>query len=195
MRIIAGRWRGRRLRAPAGRRVRPTAERVREALFSAIADRVEGARVLDLFAGSGALGLEALSRGAVEAVFVERALTARTALARNVDSLGAGGACRVLARHALAALRELGAAGERFDVVLLDPPYASDLPERALADLAASGLLARAALVVVEHPVNRSFAGISDLRYRWTKRYGDTALTLFEAPEQTGRTGHGKELE
>jgi 16S rRNA (guanine(966)-N(2))-methyltransferase RsmD len=168
--------------------VRPTADRVREALFSALGTSVEGARVLDLFAGSGALGLEALSRGAAFAVFVDRAPPAVAALGRNVAALGAGAGCRILRREALAALAELGAAGERFDLMFLDPPYATDLVERALGGIAARGLLAPGGAVVVEHQRDRVPPAAADLRYRWTRRYGDSALTLFDAPDGTDPT-------
>lgn len=193
MRIIAGKWRGRRLEAPAGRDVRPTADRVREALFSALGDGVVGARVLDLFAGSGALGLEALSRGADSAVFVERAGPAVAVLERNLAALGVGSPGRIVRREALAALDQLAADGERFDLVFLDPPYAADLLERAIGRLAASELIAPGGSIVAEHHREREPTAAPDLRRRWTKRYGDTALTLLEVPEAAGRTGQGKE--
>ena len=193
MRIIAGKWRGRRLEAPAGRDVRPTADRVREALFSALGARVEGARVLDLFAGSGALGLEALSRGADSAIFVERAGPAIAILERNLAALGAADLGRIVRRDALAALGVLAAAKERFDLVFLDPPYATDLVEQAIGVLAASGLIAPCGSIAAEHQRDRALTAAPDLRIRWTKRYGDTALTLFDAPEASGRTGQGKE--
>lgn len=186
MRIIAGRWRGRRLDAPDGRGVRPTADRVREALFSALGARVAGARVLDLFAGSGALGLEALSRGAAGVVFVERARAALAVLERNVAALEAGAGCRILRREALAALDGLAAAGERFELIFLDPPYASDLARSALSRIVAGALLAPGALVTVEHHRDRTPDAAPGLQFRWTRRYGDTGLTLLAVPAPGG---------
>jgi 16S rRNA (guanine966-N2)-methyltransferase len=129
MRIVAGRHRSRRLVAPAGGGVRPTADRAREAVFASLGD-VADARVLDLFAGSGALGLEALSRGAASCLFVERDRAALDALRANIAALGEGEAATVRRGNAPAVLAGLAEAGERFDLVLLDPPYA-DLPRLA----------------------------------------------------------------
>ena len=122
MRVVAGTFKGRRLSAPPGKGVRPTADRVREALFS-ILGTVEGMRVLDLFAGSGALGIEALSRGASEAVFVERDARAVAALRRNLATVGVRAA--VHRRDALAYLSSAARGGASFDLVFLDPPYSS----------------------------------------------------------------------
>ncbi len=121
MRVIAGRWGGRRLQAPPGDATRPTSDRVREALFSVLGDRVDGARVLDLFAGSGALGIEALSRGAASATFVDSAPAAIRSLTANLSALGADAEVRRADVR-----RFLGAAsatGRHYDLVFLDPPY------------------------------------------------------------------------
>jgi 16S rRNA (guanine966-N2)-methyltransferase len=124
MRVVAGEFRGRRLKAPPGRSTRPTSDRVREALFSILGPAVlDGARVLDLFAGSGALGIEALSRGAREAVFVESDARAAATIHANLDSLGAH--ARVHRRDALAWLESAASGAEAFDVVFADPPYSS----------------------------------------------------------------------
>ena len=122
MRIIAGERRGHTIFAPRGRETRPTSDRVRENVFNIVAPWVEGARVLDLYAGSGAMGLEALSRGAATAVFVENDREARRTIDRNLDKLGLTGA-RVVAQDALRALAAEAAAGRRYDLVLVDPPY------------------------------------------------------------------------
>jgi 16S rRNA (guanine966-N2)-methyltransferase len=132
MRIVAGAWRGRPIEAPAGETTRPTSDRAREALFSMLASRLgtfEGLRVADLFAGSGALGLEALSRGAAQCTFVETDRQAIEALRRNIAKLGAGERADVRAQSALH-----GVPGP-FDLVLMDPPYASGFGPRALAAL------------------------------------------------------------
>ena len=155
MRIVAGGWRGRALVAPPGRATRPTSDRARQALFDVLAHApwapvVEGARVLDLFAGSGALGLEALSRGAAFALFVETDEAARGAIRENAEALGALGCTRVHRRDAADLGVRPGGAGEAFTLAFLDPPYDSGLGERALAGLATGGWLADDAVAVFE---------------------------------------------
>jgi 16S rRNA (guanine966-N2)-methyltransferase len=152
MRIVAGVWRGRRLVAPAGVETRPTADRVRQALFDILLhapwsgrSAIEGASVLDLFAGTGALGLEALSRGAARAVFVERARPALEALRTNIEACRADDRCRVLALDALVV-----PAGEPADLVFLDPPYGQGLVASALARLRATGRVVPGSLIVAE---------------------------------------------
>lgn len=146
MRIIAGRWRGRKLAAPPGEATRPTADRVREALFSMLTSRLgsfEGLRVLDGFAGSGALGLEALSRGAARAVFVESDAAAVKVLRANVAALGAEADVMAVDLTAIG-------AGTPVDLVVLDPPYGKGLAAAALARLVAQGWIGPATLVSVE---------------------------------------------
>src|SRR4051812_26767676 len=121
MRIIAGQWRGRTIDAPKGNDTRPTTDRVREAWMSALQPEIPGARVLDLYSGSGALGLETLSRGAAHATFVEKAAPALRALRANIEKLGAGSAAEVVRADALAYARALEA--DAFDIVVADPPY------------------------------------------------------------------------
>ncbi len=182
MRIIAGRYGRRPLQAPPGLDVRPTADRVREALFSALAARgaVEGARVLDLFAGTGALGLEALSRGAARATFVERHPQALAALAANVRALGAGPDAAVVRADALAWLRR--PPGEAFDLAFADPPY--DLPALpALPDLARPHL-APGGVFVLEHDARHDFAAHPALD--WTRTYGRTVLSVFSPGARGG---------
>ena len=153
MRIIAGAWRGRALAAPPGEATRPTADRVRQALFDRLThapwagrDAIEGAVVLDAFAGTGALGLEALSRGAARAVFIETDRAALAALRANVAACRAEGRCRVVPGSALRPLR----GGEACGLVFLDPPYGAGLVEPAVAALQASGWIAAGALLLVE---------------------------------------------
>ncbi len=174
MRIVAGRHGGRRLAAPPGRDTRPTSDRVREAVFS-ILGPLEGARALDLYAGSGALGIEALSRGAASAVFVERDRRALAALQANLDALGIEGDIR--GADALAALRDARNRGETYDLVLCDPPYrlAPDLGGplgEALAPVLAPG-----ARVVTESdrraPLDLDLESPIDER-----RYGDTLIRI-----------------
>jgi 16S rRNA (guanine966-N2)-methyltransferase len=151
MRIVAGAAKGRRLVAPTGDDVRPTADRVKEALFSSLQPLLVGASVLDPFAGSGGLGLEALSRGAARVTFVERSNAALTALRRNIEAVGLDGAV-VVTGDTAALLRGEGLPGAPFDLVLLDPPYR--LPKAQLASLLADLVahLAPGATVVVERP-------------------------------------------
>ena len=178
-RVIAGRLGGRRLQAPPGRDTRPTADRVREALFSALGP-LDGEAVLDLFAGSGALGIEALSRGAASALFVERDRRAQAALRANLDALGLGAAQAVVAaKDAFAALRDASQRGAAYDLVFLDPPYrdAPGLgPELAKA---LAPVLAPDARVVCESdrraPLDLGLPAVLD------RRYGDTRLTIHRA--------------
>ena len=173
MRIVAGRYGGRRLQAPPGRATRPTSDRVREAVFS-ILGPLDGARVLDLYAGSGALGLEALSRGAAEVVFVERDARALAVLRANLDALGAEADVR--RADALAALRDARERGETYDLVLCDPPYrlAPDLG-RSLGE-ALVPLLADGARVVTES--DRRAPLELPLTLTDERRYGDTLIRI-----------------
>jgi 16S rRNA (guanine966-N2)-methyltransferase len=177
MRIVAGRWGGRRLTAPAGQGTRPTSDRVREALFSALGD-VGGARVLDLFAGSGALGFEALSRGAASATFVDSAPRAASALRANAAALEAE-AAEVRRQDALAFLRNAGAQGRQYDLLFLDPPYRH--APRLAADLAAllPAVLGPSARVVAE--ADRRAPYDVGLPVRFERRYGDTLIRIHGA--------------
>jgi 16S rRNA (guanine966-N2)-methyltransferase len=182
VRVIGGSERGRRLRAPRGQRTRPTADRMRVTLFDILGPSVGGARVLDLFAGTGAVGIEALSRGAARAVFVERDRDALRVLRANLAALGLGReAARVVAGDALALLPTLAASEAPFDLVFLDPPYAGGWATRALAALPGSRLLRPGARVVVQHAVRAPVpvpAGLAAARE--PRRFGDTALTFLE---------------
>ncbi len=181
MRIIAGALGGRRLRAPAGAATRPTSDRVREALFSILGPPPEGARVLDLCAGAGGLGLEALSRGAAAAVFVDHDRKAIDALQANVATLGLQDRSQVHRGDVGSVLRRLNG---KFHWIFADPPYRSGLAEPLLADLGDGRLLADGAVVVVEHdrrspPADRHGCLVrTDLR-----RYGDTEVSFFRRSE------------
>lgn len=173
MRIIAGRWKGRRLNPLKGRGVRPTTDRVREAWMSALGGRLDGLRVLDLFAGSGALGLEALSRGAEEVVMVDRARSSVRVIQANMALLGAEEGVRIVTDDAFRFIRDLEAGA--FDVALADPPYGSGDAARLV-----EAFLARpfASELWVEHPSRESLPDATGARVR---RYGDTALTTYPA--------------
>lgn len=182
MRVIAGALRGRALTAPAGDATRPTGARVREALFSILAD-VSQQQVLDLFAGSGALGIEALSRGARSAVFVESARPALVCLRENIDKLALSAAATVLGRRVEGAATELRRFAP-FDLVFCDPPWRDiDAAADALSALCRAGLFASGARVVLEHAAKQPPPALepSLLRVFDQRRWGDTAVTLFEA--------------
>jgi 16S rRNA (guanine(966)-N(2))-methyltransferase RsmD len=178
VRIIAGTHRGRRIDAPPGRSTRPTSDRVRENAFNLVAPWVERASVLDLFAGSGAMGLEALSRGAAHATFVESDREACRTINRNLDKLGLDGAT-VHCQDALTALRADARAGTRYDLVLLDPPYKrfSSLQNAMISHL--PEILAPGGLLLVETAANEEPE--LPLAKRTSRKYGSTRLTLFDA--------------
>jgi len=181
MRVTGGRLCGRRLRVPSGNLVRPSTDRLRESLFAHIAHGrgLAGERVLDVFAGTGSLGIEALSRGAAEAVFVERAAPALAVLRENLAGLALTDRARVARGDARSALRRLAGAGERFGLVFLDPPYGSGSLSEALARVPA--LLAPGGDVWVEtgrHDPLPSPAGLAILDAR---PYGETRVTRWAA--------------
>lgn len=175
MRIIAGRWRGHTIAAPPSDRTRPTTDRVREAWMSMMQSAIPGARVLDLYAGSGGLGLETLSRGAAHATFVERSGRALKTLRSNIETLGAGGETAVVKADALefAARIEPG----QYEIVLADPPYGSGAAE-SLARL----FLRRpfADMLWIEHRVTDPMPEDDTAE---TRRYGDTMITYYLAPQ------------
>lgn len=184
MRIVAGEWRGRRIEAPKGRVTRPTSDRVREALFSSLTSLLGpglgGVRVLDPFAGSGALALEALSRGASRAVAVEGDRDARRTLEANALALGAASRLRVVAGDAFKLAAHGGLPDTPFGLILLDPPYRIE-PVRVaglLADLTASGAVDGGAAVAWEHASDTPASWPEGFDVRTTKRYGSTALDI-----------------
>jgi 16S rRNA (guanine966-N2)-methyltransferase len=187
MRVIGGRDRGRRLRAPRGLETRPTADRVRVTLFDVIGPAIAGARVLDLYAGTGAVGIEALSRGAARGVVVERAPAALAALRANLAALGATrGEARVVAGDALATLRDLGEQEGRFDLIFLDPPYATTLAVRTLRALAGSRVCGPGSEIVVQHSTRAPLPPVEGLaEHRRARRFGDTALTFLRSEGYT----------
>ncbi|MBX6327297.1 MAG: 16S rRNA (guanine(966)-N(2))-methyltransferase RsmD [Pseudolabrys sp.] len=181
MRIVGGRLRSRSLAGPGGRGLRPTADRLREALFDILThaydDPITNARVLDLFAGTGALGIEAISRGAAFALFIDDSVEARALLRNNVESLGLGGVARIFRRDAtrLGSVHPL----EPFSLIFADPPYGRGLAEKALASARAGGWLKPQALLVVEEAADADFVppeGFEDLERR---RYGDTQFVFL----------------
>ena len=183
MRVIGGRLRGRAIASPASNDIRPTQDRLRESLFNilmhAYENPIDGARVLDLFAGTGALGIEAVSRGAAFTLFVDNGAEARALLRNNVEALGLGGVTKVYRRDAT----DLGPAHpvEPFSLVFLDPPYSKGLADKALASLRDGGWLTPGALVVVEEAKAAQLkapAGYEELQRR---AYDDTEFVFLRA--------------
>jgi 16S rRNA (guanine966-N2)-methyltransferase len=183
MRIVGGRLRGRALAAPRSPAIRPTADRLREALFNillhAYGDPVGAARVLDLFAGTGALGLEALSRGAGFALLIDDAAEARALMRDNVAALGLGGMARIFRRDA-AALGDVHPLAP-FSLVFLDPPYGQGLAERALISARAGKWLLPDALIVVEEAAAASFRPPEGFQEIERRRYDDTELIFLRS--------------
>jgi len=179
MRIVAGEYRGRTLKSPTWDGLRPTSDRLRETLFNIVGPSIKGARVLDGYAGTGAIGIEALSRGAAHVTFVEQDARAVQLIERNlaaIDPDGTRGRAIIRAGFAGAAAR---LAGAPFDLIIVDPPYAHDAAESALA--AAAILAGAATRVVVEHAVRHAApAGAGALRLRRTVTAGDSALSFYE---------------
>jgi 16S rRNA (guanine(966)-N(2))-methyltransferase RsmD len=154
---------------------------VREALFNIIASHVPNSRFLDLCAGSGAVGLEAISRGAQEVVFVDQSRRALAQIEHNIERCGVEDRARIVGKEVLAALKALAACGERFDVVYVDPPYDAGLHRPVLRCLGTTELVASDGLVVVEfrtHDPMPEEAG--ELRHYRNERYGDTTLAFYE---------------
>ena len=180
MRIIAGEARGRRIEAPEGLETRPTLDRVRENLFNMLQNRVRDARVLDLFAGSGALSLEALSRGAAAAVLTDISARAHRVEKKNVETLGFGDRARVIQcdwHRAVSLLREEDA---RFDLIFLDPPYDSGLVEKALDQIIAFDILREGGIIICETRSNVVLPEVPEPYYRAREyRYGKVKLTTY----------------
>src|SRR5262249_19253569 len=183
MRIVGGRLRGRALAAPKSQAIRPTADRLRESLFNVLAhaygDPVSGARVLDLFAGTGALGFEALSRGATFVLFVDDGAEARALLRQNVETLGVAAATRIFRRDAT----KLGTAHpvEPFSLVFLDPPYRKGLVEKALASAREGGWLTDDALILVEEAVDAAFKPPEGFEECERRSYDDTEFVILRS--------------
>ncbi|WP_116653109.1 16S rRNA (guanine(966)-N(2))-methyltransferase RsmD [Pelagibacterium sediminicola] len=183
MRIVAGKFRGKPLDAPKSDDIRPTADRVREALFSIIGSRLgpdlSGHRVLDLFAGTGAMGLEALSRGADTAVFVDTGIEARGLIRGHIERFGVGGQTKLLKRDAT----DLGPV-ERLKpatLVFVDPPYGDGLGEKAIAAALAGGWIEKGALILLEERKSVEITAPDGTEIIDRRDYGDTAVTLLEA--------------
>ncbi|MEM1102847.1 MAG: 16S rRNA (guanine(966)-N(2))-methyltransferase RsmD [Pseudomonadota bacterium] len=189
MRIVGGAHRGRRIAAPKGDVARPTTDRVREALFNLLEHgqgaALDGARVIDLFAGSGALGFEALSRGAAFVLFVETSAASRGAIRQTIDDWGAFGETRIHRRDACALGTKPAGLGARFDVAFLDPPYGQGLVEPALAALASGAWLSAGATIAVERPSREPETQAARYLLRDARAYGDTRIDILSFDDTT----------
>jgi 16S rRNA (guanine966-N2)-methyltransferase len=182
MRITGGEFRGRSLVAPSGQSVRPTSDRVRQAIFNILAHgdfALEGARVIDLFAGSGAMGLEALSHGASYALFVEDAASSRAAIRRNIEALGLTGRTRIFRRDATK-LGPIPAGLKPFDLAILDPPYGKGLITPTLAALADGGWLEAGAHLVIETRTGEALELPEGFALADERTYGDTSVRFAD---------------
>lgn len=189
VRITGGVWKGRALVAPKAPALRPTSQKARQALFNIWGARLPGARVLDLFAGSGALGIEAVSRGASTVVFVERNPACTRAIRESLTRFGLppGVTVEILTQEALIAIRRLERGRRLFDFILVDPPYEGFLGRKSLRALAQHAILAPSGVVVVEHAQRFALPETVEgeapgrcLRQVRLARYGDTALAFYE---------------
>lgn len=194
MRIVGGRFRGRTLTAPKSSVTRPTSDKVRESLFNVLIHNahcpgLEGARVIDLFAGTGALGLEAISRGATYALFVEDNASARAVIRQNIEDLGLQGVTRLFRRDAT----RLGPAGarDRYRLAFLDPPYGRGLGDQAVMQLVGGGWLEEGAVIVLEEQADAAIAWPDAVVPFETKTYGDTAVHFAILAAAAGSGGAG----
>lgn len=182
MRVIGGKYRGRRLKTVEGLAVRPTSDRLRETLFNILAPQIKDSRFLDLCAGSGAVGIEALSRGASHVTFVDQSRPACSAIQVNLDTIGITNEATIINKDAVSAMKHLTG---RFDIIFFDPPYESDVYDRVLGELGESDLPAPDTIVVVEHrakrPPEQTFGRLEIFR---TVKQGDSSLAFFQLAER-----------
>ena len=182
MRVIGGAAKGRRLRAPKGPAVRPTADRVKESLFNILPRDFSGARVLDLFAGSGNLSIEALSRGAAYAVLIDSSARSAAVIRENLQRLGFAAQTEVWMAPVARALRSLARRKEIFDYIFLDPPYDQELAGPTLEIIDQCGLLRATGTLVIEHSAREALTqAFGTLQLHDQRRYGDTRLSFYEA--------------
>ena len=181
MRVIAGKYRSRTLRSLKGQKLRPTSDRLRETLFNILGPAVSGAAFVDLYAGTGAVGIEALSRGARHVIFVEQHAPAVALIRRNLESLGVRGAAEILGVDVLRGLKRLEARHVHAQFVFLDPPYAAtEEYESALAFLGGSPLVAPGGRVIAEHLRKRALPErIGELELARVVEQGDAALSFY----------------
>ncbi|MBU1128959.1 MAG: 16S rRNA (guanine(966)-N(2))-methyltransferase RsmD [Candidatus Omnitrophica bacterium] len=181
MRIIGGKYRGRKIRYPKFAQVRPTKDRVREAVFSMIAEWIPGARVLDLFSGSGSYGLEAVSRGAASVLFVEENEQCARAIRENIDTLDCLEQTLIASRDVFEKLAALGSAGtEKFDLIFADPPFRQDIAKKTLLEVNNYDIVNRSGLLIVEHHTGEALQEIEGyITLLKQKTYKDISISIF----------------
>ena len=183
MRVIAGSLKGRRLQAPAWEGLRPTSDKLRETLFNILAPRIEGTRLLDGYAGTGALGIEALSRGAAQVTFVEQDRRAEALIAENLARCGVTNGYAIIRASATRALADLSANGAAFELILLDPPYDEDAAQVGAVLAQAAGVVTRGGLIVLEHGRKHPAAAAAGHLARTREVIsGDSVLTFYACP-------------
>ena len=187
MRVIAGAFRGRKLRTIEGAEIRPTSDRLRETLFNILAPRIRGSRFLDLCAGSGAVGIEALSRGATDVVLVESSRAACSVIEANLKTLRIEKGVNVIRRDAVVALKQFAETSSQFDIVFVDPPYASELYEDVMNQIGQGTVVSQGSIVIVEHRAKQRLApSYSNLELYRHLRQGESALSFYRISEDGG---------
>ena len=181
MRVVSGKLKSKKLCSVKGLDIRPTSDRVKEAIFDILQDCFRGQNVLDLFAGTGALGIEALSRGARKAVFIEESRQSLNALRRNIEECRLKEQAEVWPREVQAGIRILQGRGESFELIFLDPPYGKELAGITLRSLAQSSIVAPGALIVAEHSLTDSLGSIEFLQMVDERKYGRTRVSFFRS--------------
>ncbi|NIQ38249.1 MAG: 16S rRNA (guanine(966)-N(2))-methyltransferase RsmD [Proteobacteria bacterium] len=180
MRIIAGKAKGKKLYSPKAKGIRPTADRVKESVFNVLGECWHGIKVLDLFSGTGSLGLEAISRGAEQVVFVEKSRSALNVLRKNIALCGFGSHAVVMAMSVSRSLSLIGRKGESFQVIFADPPYGRGWVDKTVQEILGQGILSEGGMVVIEHaPSESPSTGNGRMAVLKRKKYGDTAISFL----------------
>lgn len=179
VRVISGSARGLKLNTPGDDRVRPTTDRVKESMFNIVQDWVYDSQVLDLFAGSGALGIEALSRGASQAVFCDNSLDSIKIIKSNIEKARVADRSQIVSGDFKRCLRDMGAKNQSFDMIFVDPPYYKGLFEEVLDTIRACKILKKDGIVIVEHDAKRPIGKVEGLEVYKEKKYGITMLTFY----------------
>lgn len=185
MRVISGSCKGRRLAAPKSKSIRPALDQVKEAIFNILFD-VEGKTVLDLFAGTGSMGIEALSRGAAHCVFVDSSREATALIRENLQRCGLGENAAVFAKNVSVAIEVLGRREEKFDLIFVDPPYLKSLVNPTLEKIADYEILAPDGVIVIEHHPKEPITPPAGLRVSDARKYGQTLITLLGTGKASG---------
>lgn len=185
MRVISGKLKGKKLFSLKGQTLRPTSDRVKEAIFDILQDQIRGKKVLDLFGGTGALGIEALSRGARSAVFVEESTRSLAALRKNIKECRLKEQAEVLAREAQTGIKILETRGESFELIFLDPPYGRGLARRVLQALSRSSIVSPGTLIVAEHSLSEELDSIPSWQRVDLRRYGRTQVSFFSLKKES----------